>query len=41
MAVYKRRERRINGLYMDIIIFNIALKATKPLATAFLIYSFY
>ena len=41
VAVYKRRERRINGPYINIVIRNITLKAIKPLATAFLIYSFY
>jgi hypothetical protein len=41
MAVYKRRERRINGPHVDIVIFDITLKAAKPLAATFLIYSFY
>jgi len=41
VAVYRRRERRIDGPYVDIVILNIALKAAKPLLTAFLIYSFY
>ena len=41
MAVYKRRERRIDGPYVDIVIFNIALKAAEPLTATFLIYSFH
>jgi len=41
VAVYRRRERRINGPHVDIVILNIALKAAEPLLTAFLIYSFY
>ena len=41
VAIYKKRERRINGPHMDKVILNIILKATKPLTAAFLIYSFY
>ena len=41
VAVYKRRKRRINGPYVDIVIFDIALKAAKPLIATFLIYSFH
>ena len=41
VAVYKRRERRIDGPYVDIVIFNITLKAAEPLTAAFLIYFFY
>ena len=41
VAVYRRREQRINRPYIDMVILNITLKATKPLLTAFLIYSFY
>jgi len=41
VAVYRRRERRINGPHIDIVILNIASKAAKPLLAAFLIYSFH
>ena len=41
VAVYRRRKQRINRPYIDVVILNIALKATKPLAAAFFIYSFY
>ena len=38
MVVYRSRKRRINRPYIDIVIFNITLKATKPFLIAFLIY---
>jgi len=38
--MYKRRVRRIDRPYMDIIIFNITLKTTKPLFATFLNYFF-
>ena len=41
VAIYKRREQRIDGPYIDIVIFDIALKATEPLAATFLIYFFF
>ena len=41
MAVHRRHKRRINRPHVDIVILNIALKATKPFAAAFLIYSFH
>ena len=41
VAIYKRRDWRINGPYIDVVILNIALKATKPLLIAFLTYFFY
>ena len=36
MAVYKRRKWRINGPYVNTIIFNITLKAAEPLVATFL-----
>ena len=41
VAVYRRRERRIDGPYIDVVILDIALKAAEPLVAAFLICSFY
>ena len=40
VAIYRRRKWRINGPYIDIVILNIALKATKPFTAAFLIFFF-
>ena len=40
VAVYRRRERRINGPHVDVVILNIASKAAEPLLAAFLICSF-
>jgi len=36
--MYKRRKRHINGPHIDIVIFNITLKAAEPLLAAFLIF---
>ena len=33
--MYRRRERRIDGPYMDMVIFDIALKAAEPLVATF------
>jgi len=41
VAVYRRRERCIDGPYVDVVIFDIALKAAEPLVAAFLICSFH
>ena len=41
VAIYRRRKQRIDGPYIDIVIFDIVLKAAEPLAAAFLIYFFY
>jgi hypothetical protein len=41
VAVYKRCEQRIDGPYVDVVIFDIILKAAEPLTVAFLIYFFY
>src|SRR6266568_6349685 len=41
VAVYRRRERRIDGPHVDMVILDIASKAAEPLFAAFLICSFH
>ena len=40
VAIYRSREQCINGPYVNVVIFNIILKAAEPLLAAFLTYFF-